>query len=316
MESNELEALIRKVFREEVEENRNPIKAVNFGEYCDRFLEEYAKPRNKTWKDDETRIRLHIKPFFGHLQLLEVTHEEIKRRHAAMKETSGLYQANRTKELLNVIFREARANGYFPKNEVLPTSGIKKFKESPRETFIEETDFPRVAASIEQTRSKRMQYMFWLYLLTGLRLSELRYAEWSWLKMSRRELWIPADKAKNLTAHHAALSPAAMAFISRMPRNSRYIFPGEQPGKPLSRTSVYKCWVRVRVRAGIDEVTLHGLRHTFASWLVESGYSLPLIGKLLNHKTIQSTIRYVHLTNKEQHAAVALLADRMTKYKH
>ena len=64
-------------------------------------------------------------------------------------------------------------------------------------------------------------------------------------------------------------------------------------GKPLSDLQPF--WQRVRARAGVKDVRIHDLRHTFASTAVASGQGLPMIGKLLGHTQLQTTARYAHL---------------------
>ena len=68
---------------------------------------------------------------------------------------------------------------------------------------------------------------------------------------------------------------------------------GTLPGKPLS--NLQPSWQRVRVRAGVKDVRVDDLRHTFASTAVASGQGLPMIGQLLGHTQVQTTERYAHL---------------------
>ena len=66
--------------------------------------------------------------------------------------------------------------------------------------------------------------------------------------------------------------------------------------KPNARlTDLQPFWQRVRARAGLKDVRIHDLRHTFASTAVASGQGLPMIGKLLGHTQVQTTARYAHL---------------------
>ena len=71
------------------------------------------------------------------------------------------------------------------------------------------------------------------------------------------------------------------------------MFPGDIEDQPL--TDIKGFWSRVRVKAGIADVNIHDLRHTYASILVSSGLSLPIIGALLGHTQTQTTARYSHL---------------------
>ena len=68
---------------------------------------------------------------------------------------------------------------------------------------------------------------------------------------------------------------------------------GTKPGARL--TDLQPFWQRVRARAGLKDVRIHDLRHTFASTAVASGQGLPMIGKLLGHMQVQTTARYAHL---------------------
>ena len=84
-----------------------------------------------------------------------------------------------------------------------------------------------------------------------------------------------------------------LATLERLPGNP-WVIPGTRPGAHLS--SIFEPWRRVRARAGLDDVRLHDLRHSYASRALALGESLPVIAKLLGHAQIQTTARYTHLT--------------------
>ena len=68
-------------------------------------------------------------------------------------------------------------------------------------------------------------------------------------------------------------------------------------------------WKIIRERAGLDDVRLHDLRHSFASRALALGESLPMIGKLLGHSRIETTARYAHLARESVHESAARVAD-------
>ena len=70
-------------------------------------------------------------------------------------------------------------------------------------------------------------------------------------------------------------------------------------------------WQRVRTRAGIKDVRIHDLRHTFASTAVASGQGLPMIGKLLGHTQVQTTARYAHLATEPVRMAADAVAENL-----
>ena len=69
----------------------------------------------------------------------------------------------------------------------------------------------------------------------------------------------------------------------------------------------------MRVEAGVADVRLHDLRHTFASHAAMTAETLPMIGKLLGHATVQSTARYAHLDDAYLFDAVSKLGDIIEK---
>jgi site-specific recombinase XerD len=76
-------------------------------------------------------------------------------------------------------------------------------------------------------------------------------------------------------------------------RVSPYLFPG--PGEKGHRTDLKRPWPAVTGAAGISNLRIHDLRHSFASTLAAAGYSLHMIGHLLGHQQIETTKRYAHL---------------------
>ena len=134
----------------------------------------------------------------------------------------------------------------------------------------------------------------WLYLLTGVRKTELLKARWEDIDLVRCELRLPETKAGRI--HYVPLSPPAVALLERMPREegNPYLLPSTKvPGHHL--VNIEKPWRRVRKAAGVEDVRLHDLRRTVGSWLAQAGNSLPLIGRVLGHTNASTTQIYARL---------------------
>jgi integrase len=89
------------------------------------------------------------------------------------------------------------------------------------------------------------------------------------------------------------------------------VIPGILPGKGFSDLQPF--WQRVRARAGVKDVRIHDLRHTFASTAVAAGQGLPMIGKLLGHTQVQTTARYAHLAAEPVKSAADSVAGSLQR---
>lgn len=93
------------------------------------------------------------------------------------------------------------------------------------------------------------------------------------------------------------ISPQLYEVLTKIPKVSTiYLFPSKKTGKP--QNDVYRSWDQARIKAGLKDVRIHDLRHSFASILVNSGRSLYEVQQLLGHSSINMTQRYAHLSNE------------------
>jgi integrase len=142
-------------------------------------------------------------------------------------------------------------------------------------------------------------------ILTGCRLAEIQTMKWSYVQGGLLNL--PDSKTGAKKVYLAPVALDVLRDIERQPEND-YVITGKIPGKYL--TDLQHPWRRIRARARLDDVRIHDLRHSFASRALARGEGLPMIGKLLGHKTVQSTARYAHLADDPVHlAALNVSAD-------
>ena len=102
---------------------------------------------------------------------------------------------------------------------------------------------------------------------------------------------------------------AAAGVLAALPRDpdNPWVIAGRKPGAHL--TDLQHPWRRIRARAGLGDVRIHDLRHSFASRALALGESLPMIGKLLGHTQVQTTARYAHLARDSVKASASKIAD-------
>jgi integrase len=272
-------------------------------ELCLAYLERHAKPHKKTWKDDERRVRKYLLPAWGNLKARAIGRADAAALHSRIGETHR-YEANRVLELVSKMFELAWRWGFVPEGHANPARGIDSFKEEKRYRWVTPEELPRLALAIDQETNPYARAALWLYLLTGLRKSEVLTARWECVDFVRKELRLPHTKAGR--AHYLPLSEPALAALSTIPRveGNPYIIVGLREGAHL--VNISKPWLRVRKAAGVEDVRLHDLRRTVGSWLAQAGNSLHLIGRVLNHSSQTTTAVYARFA--QDHVREALEA--------
>ena len=130
-----------------------------------------------------------------------------------------------------------------------------------------------------------------LLMLTGCRRKEILTLRWEDVDLEAGELRLRDAKTG---ARQVALSPSARKLLSELPRKegNPWVITGQGGGKRLSNLNAP--WLVVRKRAGLEDVRIHDLRHSFASRALALGESLTMIGKLLGHRQVQTTARPPH----------------------
>jgi len=147
-----------------------------------------------------------------------------------------------------------------------------------------------------------------LLILTGCRLGEIMTLKWDYIDFDERVLRLPDSKTGKKIVHIGAPAVEYLRDAQRIDGNP-WVIPGTLTGKPLSDLQPF--WQRVRARAGVKDVRIHDLRHTFASTAVASGQGLPMIGKLLGHTQVQTTARYAHLAADPVRSAADAVASSL-----
>ena len=266
-----------------------------------RFLEEYVPVHCKpsTREEYSRSVRLFVDPVIGELRVPEVQRKDIAALHHGLRDKP--YQANRTLGVLSKMFSLAEVWGWRPDGSN-PCRHVKRYKEHKRERFLspEETErLGQVLCEVEEEMPSAVA-AFRLLLLTGCRMSEIRDLRWEYVKDDCIEL--PDAKTGGRVV---PLGPEARAVLSAIPRDedNPWVIAGRLPGSHL--TDLQRPWRRIRKQAGLEDVRIHDLRHSFASRALALGESLTMIGKLLGHTQVQTTARYAHLARDSIQTAAA-----------
>lgn len=289
------------------EEKAKQKSAASVGDLGDRFIIDYVPSHLKTTTQGEyTRaIKLFIRPKIGKLRIVDVARSDVAELHHSMR--SIPYQANRVVGVLSVMFAQAEMWGLRPEG-TNPCRGIKKYKEQKRERFLSSDELKRLGFALKEAEIDTPSAVncIRLLILNGCRLGEIQTVKWEYVDLVGSMIRLPDSKTGKKTIY---LGDAVVDEIARIPKvaGNPYIIWGRLEGQYL--TDMQKPWRRIRKSAGLEDVRIHDLRHTFASKGIALGQGLSTIGKLLGHTQTQTTARYAHLAADHSLAA----ADQISK---
>ncbi len=295
---------------------RERLENPTLSEAVELFREDHwpkIKPNSREKYD--ILLRLHVMPTLGTRRMVDITRPDILRFHRKLADRAST--ANYSVAIISKMMNWAEEHGYRPENSN-PCRAIKMFPENKRHRYLTREEFARLGQVLAQLERDGTENVFVLaairlLLFTGARLGEILTLQWAYVDVERGFLLLPDSKTGQ---KQIRLSRAAVEVLDGIPRiqGNPYIIVGRFDRERL--VNLQKPWRRVRKLAGIEDVRLHDLRHSFASVAAASGGSLPMIGKLLGHNHPLTTARYAHLADDPlrelNEKAASTIADALT----
>lgn len=301
-----------------------------------RLLELYVertrdKKKASTADGYDLIASVNIVPHIGSVKASALTRREVQTMHSKVGASRGKYAANRAVALLKASYSWGGKQEHVPVG-FNPASGVDRYKEEARERFLTVEEMQRLGEAMVEAETvgfpvnagdakhapKGQRVAFHphvtaairLLMLTGCRLREILHLRWSEVDFDRGVLRLPDSKTGRKVVF---LPQAAVDILNGMTRIGSYVIASDSAGakdeKP--RADLKRPWASITKRAGLDNVRLHDLRHSFASIGAESGLGLPVIGSLLGHSSAQTTKRYAHAADEASRRAVDMIAGKI-----
>lgn len=279
------------------------VKERYFDEFCDEYVARYAKLHKISWKEDQRRCEIYLKPAWAKRKVSTIRRSDICLLLDKIGQTKPT-MANRVREQLSKMFECAVLWGFVPEQMKNPARGIPDFHETVRDRWFDETELHRLLQAVSEEPNYFARVAIITLLFTGLRKNECLKLKWAQVDLEKGQLYIPRTSRKNRKPLVVPLSKTAIDVLNSIPRHvgNEYVFPGRERGKPLF--DLKGPWRRLCERAGLKDAHLHDLRHTLGASLAQNGVDLWLISKVLGHSGIASTMRYAHLSTRETQKAL------------
>lgn len=300
-----------------VEDRRAKAKAPTLVELAEIHAEIQKPPKisERYYLDKKAHWKTHILPAIGSIKVADLSASDVERFHLRFKDQPALANA-----LLATLSKAISDSIKFkpPWRLDNPCSSVTKFTVNRRERILSREEARHLFEKLADLRSRSDNLSTWsipwlieMLLITGLRLRELANRRWSEIDLEVGTLTIPKPKGKKKD-RHVSLSLEAVGILMAMPRRSEWVFPNSIGTGPF--VSPQKHWIPIRHELGLDDVRIHDIRHTVASYAMhEGGLSQREVMELLGHSQMSTTERYlnVHDEQKRRISDVASKALRM-----
>lgn len=276
--------------------------------YRDVYLP-YLQSYRRNMQSDLSFHQIHMLPRFGSKHLDELKQQDVIDAQQSMRKAGySAGTANKFIVQIRYMYNVAKKRG-IPGADINPAAGVKQFRVEGRERFLTQEEIQRLRVAVEKSSNKQLKYIVALLLMLGCRKLELLNAKWEHFDLERRTWKIPLSKSGKM--RHVPLSTAAVDLLKELPRwkGCPYVLPNPRTFKPY--TDFHEPWHTACRRAGLKDVRIHDLRHTFASNLVNAGHSLFVVSRALGHANIVQTARYSHLADDTLLAAADAAASAM-----
>ena len=266
--------------------------SITIKEFSNQYIEQYAVNRKKksSVKEDRRLIRTRLLPNFGSIRVNELMKEDVIKYYHSINHTPII--ANRFLALFSCMMNLAEKWGIRPMN-TNPCKYIDRYPENKRDKYLTMEDLEKVGKAMQALKHQESHYALSaikMIMVTGCRTGEILNAKWEYIDFHESKLNLPDSKTGARTIH---LSPSAIDILNSLPRHAGYVFRSPRQNKRL--TTLRCLWKKICKLAELKDFRLHDLRHTYASFAVSGGFSLPIIAKMLGHADIKTTERYAHL---------------------
>ena len=253
-----------------------------FEELATRYLEEYAKKKNKSWKQAEALVRRNLIPKWGKLQAADISRSDVK---GMMARIEAPIVANQTLAAASAIF------SWGIREDILKTNPCQKVERNvtnERERVLSDSEIPKFWAAFDDAGLVESLALK-LILLAGQRPGEVRamhrkhIVDGFWQLPGSPDPKLGWPGTKNGESHRIWLSKPALAVIEQLDGDAGFVFAGPR-GKAMNKGQLPKAMRAISKKLSVAPVTPHDLRRTFSTKVTGLGFGRDALNRVTNHK--------------------------------
>jgi integrase len=297
-----------------LEKRINDREAPTVKDLARRFLDEHVPTKRSSYRrNNEILLDKWILPALGGLKVGSVEQRHIGELHHKITRAGSPIMANRAISCASKMFSLAIRWGWRSDNPC--KHAVDRNVENQRRRYLKPEEIARLSDALAAHSSQQAADCIRLIMLTGCRRGEALAAHLGQIDLDTRMWKKPPASVKQGDWHEFPLQGAALELVTRLVEEARkngreYLFPDRSGSGHL--TDLKRSWTSICGAAGLQDVRLHDLRHSFASIAVSRGATLPLVGSLLGHSAPSTTARYSHLLDSVQRALAETVGAAIT----
>lgn len=298
-----------------------------FAEAIDRYLEEVLPHKKPSTQSIQKQKLLYWRERLGHYRLSEVDTElllserrylletKVERKGHKQPSSRGAAAVNRyfalLRHLMNICVREWQ---WCETNSIARIRALRESK--GRECILSDEEIQKILSGLEKHEREDFRLIVMITLITGCRRGNAQSIRWRDIDFEQRTLTFPDTKNNSpltvpLTVELVELLTRRREFVKTV---GDYVFPSA-PGSICPYVDVKQQWRRFSKKLGFEDLHFHDLRHAVASFLAKSSVPLVAIGRMLGHKSLQSTKRYAHMAVNDIVPHTEMLGARLRRVK-
>lgn len=265
---------------------------MTFSELAVHYADHCATKAPRTELNEIQRINAHFLPIFGDLTLDEITPDKIEKwKQKRMKKNISSKTLYNDLRVLKTMFNRAIDWDFFDGKN--PVGKLPKTYNRQLTILTSET-----AQAYLQACPKYYYPIAATLICTGIRTGELLDLKWSDIDFDDEVIRIrPTSSLKNEEGRSIPIFPDLLPILQSQPRTSEYVFPGEDG--VAKRVHFRRGHDKARKAIGMTKLRIHDLRHTFITLLLEKGFDIASVSKLVGHKSIKITLNIYHHLHQE-----------------